>query len=769
VQVSLLSSGYIDSMLETHILLTKTDNKILIENEKRTYLFMKDAIKNGFNGNKDYRPRFYSGFISVKSSANSILNEADNEIDVIERMTDVRDKMVEIFKNNDISTFPIDEYSMASLIRELFSYQTIRNISMDSDDLLNNHLSSAMHDGEGWIYSPIDSNVIEMQEKNFAQVYTLKSVPDYVQPWDIAQIIRELSSGRESIPQLTQKFWLTINTRIKDKKEDLNNLNTDLMGLKRQKKLKGVEEKIEIKEKIYEDLTRYNSSRHETIVTMIVYSNDEIERLSQIATRTEARFSDYGYILQKEKQLNFDLFYFSLPFSTPYADANFDFLRRSHLLKNTVISAITPFYGDWSGNTNNPIMMFISRSGQPIGFDFFDPSALSPSGVIIAPMGSGKSFLANYVVLEYFRVGAKIFTVDVGYSYKKTCQILEQNYFEIDKNRNLTLNPFRGLSLDDYYGVNSVEDDKEFGRGISFARQQLFSFFKYLVSPNEELQPGLSGLLEQALAELIEKNKKRINLITMEEVQEVFREIDKKKNTDLGDRIIPYTAGHSLGDFFRNGPEMKPFIFDKQLNGIEIPKVEQSGNVLTTAIALSVIGQIASYAYNPKNKAEMKILLWDEWVTVSHNPHFIPLADRMIRQGRKYNLAFFPISQAFEDTYVQYGSMEGKLDSMMEYKFVLSPNREEMERLSKQNKMIFPEYMMNLAENVHTVQGEYSEILLITKRGVIVMRLIVSYYMRMLFYTTPKDDAIIEKYQKSGMELKDAIAAAVEEKYKGRV
>ncbi|NPU99990.1 MAG: TraC family protein [Brevinematales bacterium] len=757
-----LSSGFIDPYLERYIDMKTTDDPVLQKITIDTVTFFQDAAREGFDKNKDNKARAYRALVCYKTGSESLINEANNDLTAYDRIIEIRERISEIYKNAGIFTYNVDEFMLSMIVREYLGGTEFRKVNIDSEGAIRGDLAEEMLDGEYWLYSAIDDNTIEMPANNVAQVFTVKTIPDEVSIDDIPLIMRDLQSGNEAIPQLPQKYMIVATTLMSNRQEKLAQIEKDLFKKDRTKGLKGVGEKISILEDQYETMRTQNVSKHDTIVTVIVYSNDKVEKSSQVGATVESRFSSYGYSLQKEKMLTFDLFYFSFPLSLPYVDKTWVYFKRSRDLFNTVISAISPYYGDWNGNTDKPVLLFNGRSGQIIGFDIFK-SNTSPSGVIIAPMGSGKSVMANYFISNYRAVGAKVWTVDVGDSYEKTVEVLGGKYYKIGTDKNLTLNPFRGITWKEYNGL----DDEV---GLSFAKFQIFNFFKFLVSPNELLDPGMSGLVEEAIdtvvEEAVEKDVNNISYITIEDIQNEFKNIDEEHNTDLANRLIQFKKGKSYGAFFENGPEKYPFKFDNMLNGIEIVPMEKGGELLMTAIMLSIIGQVANYIYDPANMAEMKLLFLDEWRNYKDNPYLIPLIERMIRQIRKKYGALFLITQAFEDMYSNAPGITVKLDSMMAYKFVLNPSKEELQRLQGQQKTFFNEGIFTIAETVHTVKGKFSESLLISEDGgVTVIRLVLPYFQRMLFTTDPVDLNIIKKYKNKGHSDIEAIEMATKEKY----
>ena len=58
-------------------------------------------------------------------------------------------------------------------------------------------------------------------------------------------------------------------------------------------------------------------------------------------------------------------------------------------------------------------------------FSFFD-STVAPHGIVAGVSGSGKSVLANNIILSAARRGAKVFVLDQGNSYRKLCEMIGQ-------------------------------------------------------------------------------------------------------------------------------------------------------------------------------------------------------------------------------------------------------------------------------------------------------------------------------------------------------
>jgi len=86
-------------------------------------------------------------------------------------------------------------------------------------------------------------------------------------------------------------------------------------------------------------------------------------------------------------------------------------------------------------------------SGIPIHVDITDePRRLgllnNPHKFIIGPSGSGKSFFMNTLMAANYTQGMHCFIIDIGYSYKRTCELFGGRYIDWTEENPLAFNPF---------------------------------------------------------------------------------------------------------------------------------------------------------------------------------------------------------------------------------------------------------------------------------------------------------------------------------------
>jgi conjugal transfer ATP-binding protein TraC len=129
-------------------------------------------------------------------------------------------------------------------------------------------------------------------------------------------------------------------------------------------------------------------------------------------------------------------------------------LERLSKAKKTVTKEaqnLLPVVGEWKGQAS-PGMPLVGRRGQlffwnPFGKAFLPGETNAQTDhnynvCIAGQSGSGKSVFMNELMSTVMGVGGKVFVLDLGRSFKKTCQILKGQHIEFDIRHPISLNPF---------------------------------------------------------------------------------------------------------------------------------------------------------------------------------------------------------------------------------------------------------------------------------------------------------------------------------------
>jgi conjugation system TraG family ATPase len=84
---------------------------------------------------------------------------------------------------------------------------------------------------------------------------------------------------------------------------------------------------------------------------------------------------------------------------------------------------------------------------EPVRVDLWDSPLkkgliVNRNRLIFGPSGTGKSFLVNHIVSQYYEQGHHIIIMDIGNSYKKLCHLVGGDYLEYEIENPLKFNPF---------------------------------------------------------------------------------------------------------------------------------------------------------------------------------------------------------------------------------------------------------------------------------------------------------------------------------------
>lgn len=205
-----------------------------------------------------------------------------------------------------------------------------------------------------------------------------------------------------------------------------------------------------------------------------------LSRFNKLSNETLDEFLDEG---EKNKthyaKVNFSMFFWDSQYNV--LEENIDLARKefqkSKIRLNYLTASSKDFYrANCPGNCSNidPIHQFIlptdaistfinfettatkSTNGvlfsdilheEPVRVDLWDSPLkkgliVNRNRLIFGPSGTGKSFLVNHIVSQYFEQGHHVIIMDIGNSYKKLCLLVGGYYFEYEEENPLKFNPF---------------------------------------------------------------------------------------------------------------------------------------------------------------------------------------------------------------------------------------------------------------------------------------------------------------------------------------
>lgn len=438
-------------------------------------------------------------------------------------------------------------------------------------------------------------------------------------------------------------------------------------------------------------------------------------------------FSRAGMELVPETAFAGSLLLQALPLA--YDPANDRLLRRGRRMLGLNLAHLLPLYGALRG-TSSPDLLLLNRRGEPVTFSFFD-SPVAPHGIIAGVSGSGKSVLANAVILSAARRGARVFVLDRGHSYRKLCETLGGDYVAFDPRAPRSINPCGSL-LDEEKKIFLADIVCEMGsqgqRELSVKERSLVARAVVRAFERAAGREVLIGDIRRALAEDVEREARDLAVCL-----EVF----------CGD-------GPYAGFFDRPAaPEG-----DGCLTVYELGEIAKRRDV-ASSLLMALIHRITDYARD--HLARQKYLIVDEAWTLLRSATTAGFLEDVLRTYRKLNAAALMVTQQVTD-------FEGRTGEAIRAN---APNRiflqQTPETVLAMEKLLdlSPEEKALLGK-IRTVKGRFSEMLIQSTETRGLARLCPDPLSYWISTTDPKDNLRLEALVREKGGLRAALLAAAE-------
>jgi len=386
-----------------------------------------------------------------------------------------------------------------------------------------------------------------------------------------------------------------------------------------------------------------------------------------------------------------------------------------------------PVIGSWRG-TGTPMMTFIARDGQLMPFSTYDSDG-NYNAVVCAQSGMGKSYLANNMTTNFLTVGGRAWIIDKGYSYKKLCEMLGGQYIEFTNDTDLCINPF-GI-------VQNFTDEVDI----------LASLIAVMAAPKHGLDDFQSSAVTRVLTEQWEIYKHKLQI---DNLAKAFLNEPDERVKDIGNQLFAFTTQGQYGRYFNGENNVN---MDNRLVVLELQQLSGRPH-LQRLVLLQLMYQIQQGMDRaPRDMA--KLLLIDEAWNLLASKETQDFIVGWYRQLRKFGASAVICTQSVNDFYVNEGSMAIIENSA--HMLMLGQKPESIAAVKRSGRLEMSEGEFKLLETVHTVPGEYSEILVRNAFGTGVGRLVESPFNNLLYSSRAQDVTAIEAYRRQGLNQVDAI------------
>ena len=394
---------------------------------------------------------------------------------------------------------------------------------------------------------------------------------------------------------------------------------------------------------------------------------------------------------------------------------------------------LVPQQAEWKG-TATPAMLFGGRKGQLIKFCPFDNKAGNYNVTVVGRSGSGKSVFMQELMSSTLGLGGRVFVLDVGRSFEKTCYMLGGQFIEFSQNINICLNPFSNLDINNQ---EAVED----------TLAMLKSVIQIMAAPMRGVDDKGAALLEEATNEAFKKSGTNTTITDI--ANYLLNQNDIQAN-DLGHMLYPYTSSGVYGKYFNGRSNVN---FDNNLIVIELEELKEKKDLQSVVVQMMVIN-ITNKMFLGDRKTPFNIVFDEAWdmLRAKQSEIFI---ETLARRLRKYRGSLVVGTQSVNDFYSCAGAQTAWDNS--DWNCFLSQKEESIAQLKNSKRILLDEYKEKVITSVKTEQGKYAEVLINGADGYAVGKLLLDPFSGLLFSTKAEDYAAVQELRKQGYDVTEAI------------
>lgn len=432
------------------------------------------------------------------------------------------------------------------------------------------------------------------------------------------------------------------------------------------------------------------------------------------------------------------------------------YLEKANKAKKTITKEaqnMLPILGEWKGQ-RAPGMPLVGRRGQLFFWNPFG-EALLPGATnaqtdhnynvcIAGQSGSGKSVFMNELMATVMGVGGKVFVLDLGRSFKKTCQILQGQHVEFDIRLPISLNPF--THIPEGYDAESTVIREEMLAMVA-------PIFQVMAAPKQGTSDLENAYLEQAIRHAWERAGPQSCVDTVKEFLD--QHADKVAN-NLGQTLYPFSSAGSYGHFFNQPANAS---FQERLVVIETDHLRNYPSLMAVVVQMLII-QINQEMSQGDRKTPFLIIIDEAWKLLSgkNTADFISEATRT---ARKYKGSIVLGTQHLTDYFKPESPAATEAFNCSAWKCILYQEPDVITSLKNHPQLqgfVESDYKESLLKSIHSKPPHYSEIAFFGPHlAGIVGRLRLDPFSRLLYSTNAEEYRLIEEFISKGASIEEAI------------
>lgn len=418
---------------------------------------------------------------------------------------------------------------------------------------------------------------------------------------------------------------------------------------------------------------------------------------------------------------------------------------------------LLPIVGEYKGQFA-PGMLLYGRRGQPFLWSPFS-TALLPNAknaqtdhnynvCIAGQSGSGKSVFMQELMVSTLGIGGKVFVLDFGRSFERTCKLLKGQHIEFDLRRPISLNPFLKIPN------GHLDEDAALRHEMLAAIKPIL---QVMVAPTKGTEDKHNSRLERALKDAWNRYKQAT---TIDHIYQSLIVDPNPNYRELGDMLFSFTREGDYGKFFSGKTQAS---LDGDLVVIETDHLRSFPHLMAVLVQMMIL-QINQTMARGNRQQPFLIIIDEAWklLTGKDTGAFI---SEITRTARKYKGGLVLGTQHLKDYFKEAAPAAREAFDCSAWKCILYQEADTIQALKQDPQLktfIENEFQESLLSSVKAEPPHYSEIAIYGPniKGII-GRLSLDPFSRLLYSTNPEEFHAVEAGIKSGCTVEEAVERAL--------
>ena len=389
-------------------------------------------------------------------------------------------------------------------------------------------------------------------------------------------------------------------------------------------------------------------------------------------------------------------------------------------------------------SARTPMLMLVTRKGQLLPIDIFANRSGNYNAVIAGTSGSGKSVLAQEIVLSHIGLGGRVWVFDIGKSYKNCVELVEGQFIDFERGDDFQLGkgePNGRLCLNP---LDMLEDPADM-------LDELAQIITAMANGDAPMELTASELLKMHIAEVVKSARAQQKTPTVTMLALSLMKSGDAMLSDIAVRLMPYCAGGRYAHWFEGQASID---FASDLVVLEMEALANKP-VLQNVVLLIVIMRILREIRESPRSQKKLIVIDEAWRLLSGNSgRFIEWACRTLR---KYGAGIVCISQSMSDFEATSAARAVRMNA--DSVFLLRQKAEGIASYAAGDA-----YAAKILSGLTTQAGHYSEVYVkVGDQVAVVGRLMLDRFSMTAYSTKAEVFDAVQKARSRGLPIAEAL------------